>query len=171
MIAAIAAIDERNGLGRRRDLLVKLPIDLQRFRRLTTHAAVLMGRKTYESIGRPLPHRQNIVLTRQHDLHIPGCLCVNTLAEVPQRPLFIIGGGDIYRLCLPYCDTLYLTHIHHTFEEADVFFPAINLDEWAISVEEYHAADTTHLYPFSFVDYRRKTKTLSRTEAALSLPT
>lgn len=170
MMIAIAAIDAQHGLGKNGDLLVKLPIDLQRFKRLTLHGAVLMGRKTYESIGRPLPHRENIILTRQRDLHIPGCTCIHSLEQLPKQGVFVIGGGDIYRLCLPWCDTLHLTHIHHTFEGSDTFFPAIHPEEWDIVFEEHHPADDKHPYAFSFVDYRRKTKTLSCDDSPLQTP-
>jgi len=170
MMTAIAAIDEKNGLGKNGELLVKLPIDLQRFKRLTMHGAILMGRKTYESIGHPLPDRENIILTRQQHLDIPGCICINNLAQAFKRPLFVIGGGDIFSLCLPLCETLHLTHIHHTFEASDTFFPAIHPEEWDIVFEEYHPADAKHPYAFSFVDYRRKTKTLSRDDSPPQTP-
>ena len=160
MIAFVAAIDEKNGLSSNGDLLVKLPVDLKRFKRLTSHATVLMGRKTYKSIGHALPDRQNIILTRQTDFNAPDCVCVNTvekaLGACDSEQLFIIGGGEIYRLCLPLCETLYLTHIHHTFDQADTFFPDINFEEWDCVFKEDHPADAQHPYAFSFVDYQRK---------------
>lgn len=161
MLIAIAAIDQQNGLGRNGTLLVKLPMDLQRFKRLTIHGSVLMGRKTYESIGHRLPDRENIILTRQQKLEIPGCICINNLEEVSHRPLFLIGGADIFNLYLPLCNTLHLTHIHHTFEGTDVFFPRINPDDWSIVFEEHHPADAKHPYAFSFVDYQRRTPIVS----------
>jgi dihydrofolate reductase len=155
----LAAMDQQRALGLDGDLLVKLPDDLKRFKQLTLHSSVLMGRKTYESIGHALPHRQNIVLTRQAGFIAPACVTVSSLEEAfavcEHEKLFVIGGADIYRLCMPLCHTLYITQIHHTFERADTFFPEINKDEWKLVSDEYHPADEEHPYAFSFKTFLR----------------
>ncbi len=130
-ISAIAAISEiTRGLGKGNDLLWKIPEDLKRFRALTSGHPIIMGRKTFESIGRALPNRLNIVVTRKTDLVIQGALVCNSLEEALEKAkkaagadeIFIIGGGELYKEALPFTDRLYLTLIKAN-AEADVFFP------------------------------------------------
>ncbi len=131
MISAIAAISEKDrGLGKGNDLIWKIPDDLKRFRALTSNHPIIMGRKTYESIGRPLPNRLNIVVTRNPDYQAQGILVCGSLEAALEKAkkaagaeeIFIIGGGELYKEALPVTDRLYLTLIKAN-AEADVFFP------------------------------------------------
>ncbi len=131
MISAIAAISEKDrGLGSGNDLIWKIPEDLKRFRTLTSGHPIIMGRKTYESIGRPLPNRLNIVVTRNAEYAAQGVLVCNSLEAAIEKAkkatgadeIFIIGGGELYKEALPFTDRLYLTLIKAN-AEADVFFP------------------------------------------------
>jgi dihydrofolate reductase len=130
-ISIIVAADEQNGIGKNNQLLCHLPADLKYFKTLTTNHAILMGRKTYESIGKPLPNRTNIIISKTAN-KIEGCFVFNTIEDgiefarsLNEENLFIIGGDSIYKQSLSMCDTIYLTRIHHQFE-ADSFFPELN---------------------------------------------
>ena len=116
-----------------------------------------MGRKTYESIGRPLPNRTNVIVSRQASLVIPGCTCVSSIeqaiAQSRTEKLFIIGGGEIYAKSLALVTRLFITQIHHTFPEADTFFPAIDPHKWQLTHEEFHPKDEKQAYDFSFLTY------------------
>lgn len=133
MIAAIQKSDR--GLGKGNDLLWRIPEDLKRFKELTTGHPIIMGRKTYESIGRPLPHRTNIIITRNVDYAAPGCVVVTSLDDAlvkareaeaknnnAEKKIFIIGGGEIYNQAIPHTDILHLTLVDGN-KEADAFFP------------------------------------------------
>ncbi len=129
IISAIAAIGENRELGKNNRLLWHIPEDLKRFKVLTLGHPIIMGRKTYESIGRPLPQRINIIITRNPDFKAQGCIVVGSIEEAiakakehDQKEIFIIGGGEIYKQALPLIDKLYLTVVKGSFE-ADVFFP------------------------------------------------
>ncbi|OGD62865.1 hypothetical protein A2160_05770 [Candidatus Beckwithbacteria bacterium RBG_13_42_9] len=129
IISLIAAISENRALGKNNKLLWRLPEDLQRFKKLTSGHPVIMGRKTFESIGRPLPNRINIIVSRNKDLKINGCLVVSSVKEAIQlgkekdgQEIFVIGGGQIYAEALPFADKLYLTIVKGNFA-ADTFFP------------------------------------------------
>lgn len=129
-ISIIAAITPERVIGKKGGgLLWHIPEDMRRFKELTTGHAVIMGRKTYETLGKPLPNRTNIVITRQEHYHPPGCVTANSLEEAlnkarlqEKEEIFIMGGGEIYGQALPLADKLYLTLIHQNFE-GDVFFP------------------------------------------------
>lgn len=156
-IIAIAAVDQQMGLGSENKLLTHLPKDLAYFKKTTQKQTVVMGRKTYESIGRPLPGRENIILSRQQGLKIPGCMCVNSLEQAIKQckteKLFIIGGGEIYAQAMPFVHQLLITRIHHCFDKADTFFPAIDETKWQLKQEEHHVKDEKHAYDFSFLVY------------------
>ena len=129
IISIIAAIGENRELGRDNKLLWRIPEDLKRFRVLTEGHPIIMGRKTFESIGRPLPKRTNIIITRQADYKAEGCIVVGSVEaaiakakEFDEQEIFIIGGGEIYKQALPMVDKLYLTVVKGSFH-ADVFFP------------------------------------------------
>lgn len=131
----VVAVDEAGGIGKNNQLLCHLPEDLQHFKRLTMGKPILMGRKTFASIGRPLPGRRNIILTHQ-DLSIPGIETVTSLdaakALLQDSPeVMVIGGAVVYTEVLPWVSTLYLTRIHQTFD-ADVFFPELNFKDWRV---------------------------------------
>lgn len=159
MISIIAAIAEDNAIGRQGDLLCHLPDDLRHFKELTSGHIVVMGRRTYESLPiRPLPNRRNIVLTSSQVAVCEGMVeSIHTIKEVMQiadgQELFIIGGGQIYRQFMPFADKLYITHIAHTWPDADTYFPPIISSRWQCISMHPHPADDKHPYPFSFAEY------------------
>jgi dihydrofolate reductase len=150
MTSLIVAAAENGAIGKDNQLLWHLPDDLRLFKRLTTGHAIVMGRKTYESIGRPLPNRESVILTRQTGYDLPGATVVATLEEAlaGREDVFVIGGAEIYRLALPVTDRIYLTEVH-TRIEGDAFFeiPA----GWKEVSREHHPADEKHAYSFDFV--------------------
>lgn len=132
-ISLIAAVDEQYGLGKNNQLLCHLPADLQYFKQNTLHKPIIMGRKTWESIGKPLPERMNIVVSRQLK-PIEGITVVDSLEKALQvasyaPEIMIIGGAQLFAEALPLAQRIYLTHIHHVFD-ADVFFPALDKAVW-----------------------------------------
>ena len=125
----IAALAENRAIGKDNKLLWHIPEDFKRFKTITSGHPIIMGRKTYQSIGKPLPNRSNIVVTRDENFTADGCIIVNSLEEglqkaqaIDQEEIFIIGGGELYRLGMQYADKLYLTIVHKEFE-GDTFFP------------------------------------------------
>lgn len=160
-IAIIVALDEQNGIGRDGGLLCHLPADLKHFKELTTGHVIIMGRKTYESLPKgALPNRTNIVITSDRSENYPGCIVVRSIEEAlthceQEEIAFIIGGGQLYRSTLHLADILYLTRIHHTFEEADTFFPAVDSSEWRLIDQETHEVDEKHKYSYSFLTYSK----------------
>ncbi len=162
MLTLIAAIDENGTLGANNDLIWDLPEDMRHFVRSTKGHAVIMGRKTFDSMdGKPLPKRHNIVITRQEGYQAEGISVAHTLEDAIQlasqddQP-FIIGGAQIYRLALPHAERLEITHIHHAFEGGDAYFPEIDLDVWEKEKEEYHPIDERHQQSFTITRYERK---------------
>ncbi|QNH63625.1 dihydrofolate reductase [Hymenobacter sediminicola] len=161
MLAFVVAIAENNVIGNDNQLLWHLPDDLKHFKRLTQGHPVVMGRRTYESIGRPLPNRTNIVVTRQAGWQAPGCEVAYSVPDALEQAaqldeeVFVIGGAEIYRQALPAADVIYLTEVHHTFE-GDVVFPELNNTEWREESRERHEPDEKHAYAFSFIVLRRR---------------
>lgn len=158
MISIIVAIARNYTIGSANSMPWHLPEDFRHFKQVTMGKAVIMGRKTYESIGRPLPGRRNIVITRNADLRIEGCEMATSLNEAialcdPTEENFIIGGGEIYRQAMPIADKLYITHIDAEFE-GDTRFPNIGPEWREISREEYPCGEKFP-HPFAFVDYVR----------------
>ncbi len=167
-ISILVACSTNHVIGRDGDLPWRLSADLKRFRRLTMGHPILMGRKTLESIGRLLPGRQTIVLTRNVEFEFPGAIVVHdwqsalakaaeseAASESSHEPeLFVVGGAEIYRLALPSTDRLYLTRVHAEIE-GDTFFPEIDEDEWQVVDEENHAADGKNEHDYSFVTLDR----------------
>jgi dihydrofolate reductase len=160
MKSIVVAYDRNYGVGAENDLLWlrDLPADLKHFKDLTTGNAVIMGRKTYDSIGRPLPDRQNIVVSRQ-PLEIEGVTVVDSLqaafdAVEDGKDAMVIGGGQIYGLALADVDRIYATEVQETFK-ADIFFPAIDRGVWREISREHHAADERNKYDFDYVIYDR----------------
>ncbi|RNL81635.1 dihydrofolate reductase [Sinomicrobium pectinilyticum] len=160
MVTIIAAAAENNALGKDNDLVWHLPDDFKRFKALTTGHHIIMGRKTFESFPKPLPNRVHILVTRQEDYQKEGCITVNSieealaLAKEDNQP-FIIGGGEIYRLGMPYTDKIELTRVHGEFE-ADTFFPEIDPEQWELTGSEYHSKDERHNYDFTYLTYIKK---------------
>lgn len=164
-IALIAAVAENGAIGRNQQLLCHLPNDLKHFKTLTSGHTVVMGRRTFESLPNgALPNRKNIVLTHKYHLTWPGVTVVHSLdeamAQAPEGTIFIIGGATLYNETINLADTLYITHIHHTFAYADTFFPAIDKTKWIKEEVQEMPADERHAYPYTFVTYRRKRATL-----------
>jgi len=160
-VSVIVATDERGGIGLRGSLPWHLPEDLRRFKALTMGRPIIMGRRTYDSIGRPLPGRQNIVISRQAGRAIAGCTVVDSLeaalASAGMAPeVFVIGGADVYRLAIPRAQTLYLTYVHAVVG-ADTFLPGFDPAEWREVAREDHPADERHAHAYSFVTFRRRT--------------
>lgn len=162
-VALIVAVDEQNGIGWKGELLCHLPADLKHFKEITTGHAIIMGRKTYESLPKgALPNRRNIVLTSdKKQENYPGCIVVRSLEEAfactnDEEIVFIIGGERVYRASLHLANTLYVTRVHHTFEEVDTFFPNVNIEEWELVEEERHEKDDKHTCSFSFQTYVKK---------------
>jgi len=160
MISIIAAIGKNRELGFKNTLLWHLSDDLKRFKNLTRGHAVIMGRKTYETIGKPLPERKNIVITRNPAYVAPGCTVVASLDDAIKAAgndpeIFVMGGGEIYALALARADRMYLTFVDAAIE-ADTFFPEFSETEWKLASEEPHAVDEKHAYPFVFRIYDKR---------------
>lgn len=156
MINIIVAISKNRVIGNDNKLIWSLPSDLKRFKQMTTGNTVVMGRKTYESIGKPLPNRRNIIITRNSDYKAEGCEIVNSLEEalmLCNNNCFIIGGGEIYKQSLPLADKLYLTVINEDFE-GDTFFPEVGND-WVKVSREDHEPDDKNKHRYSFIEYEK----------------
>ena len=159
-ISLVAALDRRSAIGRDNQLPWRLPGDLKRFKALTMGKPVLMGRKTAQALGRTLPGRRNLVLTRSGQLPFAGMEAVDSLERAIElagdEELMVIGGGEIYALSLPLATRMYLTHVATEVDGADAFFPAFDPAEWEIIGRQAHALDAMHDHAFEFVDYRRR---------------
>ena len=159
-VSLVAALDRQRGIGRGNDLPWRLPDDLKRFKALTLGKPVLMGRRTAESLGRALPGRRNLVLSRNDAVPFAGMERVADFDEAltavgDADALWVIGGGEIYALCLPQATRLHLTHVDTEVADADAFFPAWSPAEWRVVGEQAHAADDRHAFAFRFTDYLR----------------
>lgn len=151
---------ENNALGKNNELVWHLPNDFKRFKALTSGHHIIMGRKTFESFPKPLPNRTHIVITRQQNYAPEGCIVVNSMEKAieicpKEENTFIIGGGEIYDLGIPFSDKIELTLVHHTFE-ADAFFPIINAEQWQIINSEFQQKDEKHLFDYTYQTYIRK---------------
>jgi len=153
-ISLIAAMDEERLIGAHNSLPWRLPADMQWFRKHTMGKPIVMGRNTFASIGKPLPGRQNIVLSRNRKLKLDGCSIIHSLDGLQKTAadadeVMIIGGGEIYALALPLADRLYLTTINSTFE-GDAWFPEFDEAEWSEVFREQHAAGDANAWPYCF---------------------
>jgi len=159
MVSIIAALGKNRVLGKDNELLWRIPDDLKRFKELTTGHPIIMGSKTYESIGKPLPNRTNIVLTKDSDYEAPGTIVVHSLEEAFEKAeneeIFVIGGGQIYALALPYADKLYLTLIDDK-KEGDTFFPDYSAFTKKTPVEERVFEEIN----YSWVNFERENNPL-----------
>lgn len=158
-LSFVVAAAANGVIGANNKLPWHLPDDLKYFKALTLGKPILMGRKTYESIGRPLPGRTNIVMTRQKDLTIPGCVVVNTVEEAKvaagdAAELAVIGGAELFVQTLSSADVIHMTRVHADVP-GDVKFPALSAHEWRERLIATHAADERHAYAFSFIDFER----------------
>ena len=159
MISIIVAVSENGAIGTHNKLPWHLPDDLKRFKALSLGKPVVMGRRTYDSIGRLLPARTNIVVSRRSGLAIEGAVVVHSLDEALKAAgtapeVVIIGGADIFRQVLPRTDTIHLTRVHARVE-GDVFFPELDPAQWREAAVEHHPADERHQYAFTFVTLQR----------------
>ncbi len=159
-ISLIVAFDENRLIGNNNALPWHLPADLKHFKQITMGHFMIMGRKTFDSIGKPLPGRTSIVITRKKDFKIDGCIVVNTLNEAidnckDQQVVFIIGGAQIFECTLPKATDLFITQIHHSFE-GDTYFPEIPESDWDEISREKNEADEKNEWPYSFIHYRKK---------------
>lgn len=164
LLSLIAAVADNNALGKDGDLLWHLPNDLKHFKALTLGHSVVMGARTYFSLPRrPLPKRRNIVLTSRTLPEFDGAELARSVPDAlrmtaSEDEVFVIGGGTLYEQTLPFADKLYITHVHHSFDEADTFFPTIEPQDWILEQQEEHPADERHPYPHTFATYIRNKK-------------
>lgn len=164
IISAIAALSRNRVIGKNNDLPWRLPDDMKFFMETTKGHHVIMGRKNYDSLHpkfKPLPHRTNIVITRQQNFSAPGCIILHAVEpgiEIARKnsetECFIIGGAEIYKLAMPYTTRLYLTEIDADID-GDTFFPEIDLAQWKEVDRKYHPSDQKHAYAFNIVTYDR----------------
>ncbi|MCH2045282.1 MAG: dihydrofolate reductase [Saprospiraceae bacterium] len=159
-IAAIVAIDQNRVIGKNNDIPWRLPADLRFFKRTTVGSPIIMGRKNYESIGRPLPKRTNIIITRNKEYKVDGCEVVYSIEaaielgkSLQSEWIFIIGGEDIYAQTMNQWDRLYLTQVDTEVEGGDRFFPEIDLTKWNLVQEEPQQKDAKNPYNYTFLVY------------------
>ena len=159
-LSIIVAFDENRLIGKENGLPWHLPADLKHFKSITMGHHMIMGRRTFESIGKPLPGRVSVIVTRQKDYKVEGCVVVNSLDEAVQycknqEEVFIIGGAQIFECAVPLASKLYITKIHHQFE-GDTHFPEINNFDWVEIEKVLHKADEKNEWDYSFINYIRK---------------
>lgn len=160
MVTIVVAMGKNHGIGKENQLLWHLPKDLKHFKELTSGHPIIMGRKTYESIGKPLPNRTNIVISRKQDWFQEGILIVGSIKEAVKfaqkidENVFIIGGGNIYEQTLDFTDRIEVTMVDATLE-ADTFFPKIDENIWIKTDEIHHEKDEQHAFDFTFQTYER----------------
>lgn len=162
IISLIVAAGANNVIGKDSQLPWQLPADMKYFKNTTTGHTVIMGRGTFESLGKPLPNRKNIVVTRQQNFHPEGCTVLNSLEaaissakDLGEQEAFIIGGGDIFRQSIVWADRIYLTRIFHEFE-GDTFFPEMKSEEWRMISEAKHEANEKNRFSYAFQVFERK---------------
>ncbi len=158
LISLVVAVAENNVIGKNNQLIWHLPADLKHFKKLTTGHTVFMGRKTHDSIGKPLPNRRNIVISRSVD-QIEGCEVAVSLEDAlkltsAENEVFIIGGAEIYKLALPLANRIYLTQIHQSFD-GDTFFPELDLQQWRETQREDFSPDEKNRLSYSFITLDR----------------
>jgi dihydrofolate reductase len=168
MISIISAIGKNNEIGRKNDLLWNMPADMKHFRETTSGHTVIMGQRTFESLGtdkdgnpgKPLPNRRNIIITLNETFKREGVEVVHSLDELLNlikeinEEVFVIGGGQIYKLMIEHADKLYITHVDASFPDADTFFPKID-SSWKETLREEHPKDEKNAYPYAFSIYER----------------
>ena len=162
MISIIVAVAENYAIGKKGDLLCHMPADLKHFKTITSGHTVMMGERTFLSLPKhPLPNRRNIVLTDVKGKTFEGAETVYSLNEMvaqvnPDEEAFVIGGGMVYRQMMERADKLYITHIHHSWPDADTFFPEIDPKVWKQLSAERHSADENNPYDYTFAEYGRR---------------
>ena len=161
-VSLVVAASENNAIGKNNQLLWHLPNDLKFFKNITWGMVVVMGRKTYESVNKPLPGRVNIVITRQADWTAEGTITAADLTDALTKAeatnckeIFVIGGGEIYKQAMAVADKIYLTRVHATLE-GDTFFPEINEAEWKLTSNDDFPIDDKHKFAYSFQTWEKK---------------
>ena len=158
----IAAAAENNALGKDNGLQWHLPDDFKRFKKLTSGHKIIMGRRTFDSLDKPLPNRAHIIITRDKNYTVDheACTVVHSIEEaidlVKDEIAFIIGGGEIYTQAEKKSNKIELTRVHATFDDADTFFPELDENLWALTREEHHSKDERHNYAFTYLTYEKK---------------
>ena len=162
MLSIIAAISDNNVIGKDNQLIWNLPADMKRFKGLTTGHTIIMGRKTFESLGKVLPNRKHIVLTRDESYHVDdeNVEIINDIEDLEQyiqseEECFVIGGAIIYRQLMPKVEKMYITRIHEKFE-GDAYFPVINESEWKIVEKIQGIKDEKNPYDYEFITYEKE---------------
>lgn len=160
-VSLIVAVSTNNAIGKNNQLLWSLPNDMKFFKNTTWALPVLMGRKTFEALGKPLPGRFNIVISRQNDWKPEGITVVNSLEEAIEtayaahyKDVMIIGGGQVYKEAMPIADKIYLTRVDAVLE-GDTSFPGIDTKDWKMVSEQSFPADDKHAYPYHFQVWER----------------
>ncbi len=161
-IYSIVACSKNRAIGKDNQIPWYLPADLKYFKKITSGNIIIMGRKTFESIGRPLPGRVNIVISRSKNLKMDGVLVFQSFLEALdfatkdlERTTFIIGGGEIYRQAMPVSELIYYTEVDMEISDATVFFPEISFDDWQLISEEKHEKDEQNPFDYNFKVYKR----------------
>lgn len=161
MINIIVAASKNHVIGKDNKLLWHLPNDLKYFKAITTGHPIIMGRKTFESIGKPLPNRLNIVISRNKFESTENLIYATSLpeaiviAEAKDQEIFVIGGGEIYKQALPLANKIHFTLVD-TIIEGDTFFPELNENEWQVESSEFHPKDEKHAFNYTFLIYCKK---------------
>lgn len=160
MLALIVAVGENNEIGKNGRMPWHLPADLKHFKSLTLGKPIIMGRRTFEAIGKPLPQRRNIVVSRNPAWHALGCETTASLADAlvlaaGTPEIMLIGGGELYREALPRAQRIYLTRVHASFD-ADTFFPVLDIADWKEITRAKYAADEPNPYAYSFITLERR---------------
>lgn len=158
MLSIIAAMSENRVIGRNGTLPWHLPADLAHFKQLTLGHAMIMGRKTFDSIGKPLPGRTSIVLTRAGSIHVPGVITAGSFdlaikAAQGDDEIFVIGGSEVFAGALPIADRLYLTIVHTVIADGDVYFPSFDEKAWTLLEERHVPADERNAHAMTFRNY------------------
>jgi dihydrofolate reductase len=159
IVSIVVAIAQNHAIGKNNQLLWHLPKDLKHFKEITSGHTIIMGRKTFDSVGKPLPNRRNIIITRQN-ITIDGCEVVNSLPDALKLAervdeVFIVGGAEIYKQAMPLTDRIYLTIVHENFD-GDTYFPEIKEDTWQETERSDHQADEKHAFAYSFITLERR---------------
>ncbi|MBU3228251.1 dihydrofolate reductase [Clostridium algidicarnis] len=161
MLTAVVAVANNNAIGKDNDLLVKIPRDLKRFKDITTGHTMILGRKNFQSLPRVLPNRHHIVLTRDKDFKVEDDRVTVIHSTEDLKPYieskeeyFVVGGGQIYKLLLPYTDKVYITKVNATLY-ADTFFPDLKEDQWEITHKEKGIRDEQNPYDYEYINYKR----------------
>lgn len=161
-ISIIAAIADNNAIGRKQQMLWHMPFDLKRFKDLTSGHAVIMGRKTFESLPNgALPNRKNIILTTLPEAVFMDSFACESMHDAlnlceKEDEVYMIGGAMVYQQALKIADRMYITRVHHVFEDADTFFPEVDFSQWDEVERADYPADEKHAYPYTFLTYVRK---------------